>query len=48
MHSRDIVLARAHTERAAALLTAATPSVEMWWRARDTATATMAPPAASR
>jgi primosomal protein N' (replication factor Y) len=43
MHSRDIVLARAATEGAAALLTAATPSVEMWWRARDTATATMAP-----
>jgi len=42
MHSRDIVLARAATEHAPALLTAATPSVEMWWRARDTATATMA------
>jgi primosomal protein N' (replication factor Y) (superfamily II helicase) len=46
MHSRDIVLARAATEHAAALLTAATPSVEMWWRARDTATAAMAPPVA--
>jgi primosomal protein N' (replication factor Y) len=43
MHSRDIVLARADTEGAVALLTAATPSAEMWWRARDTATATMAP-----
>jgi primosomal protein N' (replication factor Y) (superfamily II helicase) len=43
MHSRDIVLARADTERVGALLTAATPSVEMWWRARDTATAMMAP-----
>jgi primosomal protein N' (replication factor Y) len=43
MHSRDIVLARADGEPAPALLTAATPSVEMWWRARDTATAVMAP-----
>ncbi len=43
LHSRDIVLARAAAEHVAALLTAATPSVEMWWRARDTATAVMAP-----
>jgi primosomal protein N' (replication factor Y) len=33
LHSRDVVLERATRERLRALLTSATPSVEMWWRA---------------
>jgi primosomal protein N' (replication factor Y) len=33
LHSRDVVLERAARERLRALLTSATPSVEMWWRA---------------
>jgi primosomal protein N' (replication factor Y) (superfamily II helicase) len=33
LHSRDIVLERATRERLRAILTSATPSVEMWWRA---------------
>jgi primosomal protein N' (replication factor Y) len=45
IHSRDVVLERAARERRPALLTAATPSVELWWRATDRAGATLAPPA---
>jgi primosomal protein N' (replication factor Y) len=33
IHSRDVALHRAECERLGALFTAATPSVEMWWRA---------------
>lgn len=33
IHSRDVVLERAERERCALLLSSATPSVEMWWRA---------------
>jgi primosomal protein N' (replication factor Y) (superfamily II helicase) len=33
LHSRDIVLERAAREGLRAILTSATPSVEMWWRA---------------
>lgn len=33
LHSRDIVLERAARERVRVVLTSATPSVEMWWRA---------------
>jgi primosomal protein N' (replication factor Y) (superfamily II helicase) len=33
LHSRDVVLERAAREPLCALLTSATPSVEMWWRA---------------
>jgi primosomal protein N' (replication factor Y) len=33
MHARDVALARAARHRLRALLTTATPSVEMWWRA---------------
>lgn len=33
LHSRDIVLERATRERRRVILTSATPSVEMWWRA---------------
>ena len=44
IHSRDVVLERAQRERRPALLTAATPSVETWWRATDRGAITMAPP----
>jgi primosomal protein N' (replication factor Y) len=33
MHARDVVLERARREGLRALLTSATPSVEMWWQA---------------
>lgn len=33
IHSREVVLERAERERCALLLSSATPSVEMWWRA---------------
>jgi primosomal protein N' (replication factor Y) len=33
LHSRDIVLERGTRERLRVILTSATPSVEMWWRA---------------
>ena len=33
LHSRDIVLERAKRERLRVVLTSATPSVELWWRA---------------
>ena len=33
IHTRDVVLERARREPVAALLTSATPSVEMWWQA---------------
>jgi primosomal protein N' len=46
IHSREVVLERARRERRPALLTAATPSVETWWRATDRGGAAMAPPAA--
>ena len=45
LHSREVVLERARRERLSVLLTSATPSVELWWRATDRAGATMAPPA---
>jgi primosomal protein N' (replication factor Y) len=45
IHSREVVLERARRERRRALLTAATPSVEVWWRATDHGGATVAPPA---
>ncbi|HET7341486.1 MAG TPA: primosomal protein N', partial [Methylomirabilota bacterium] len=45
IHSRDVVLERAARERRRALLTAATPSVELWWRATDRAGVSMTPPA---
>ncbi len=43
IHSREVVLERAARESLSALLTAATPSVEMWWRAESGA-ATLATP----
>jgi primosomal protein N' len=46
IHSRDVVLERAARERRPAFLTAATPSVELWWRATERGGVTMAPPAA--
>jgi primosomal protein N' (replication factor Y) len=45
LHSREVVLERARRERLRVLLTSATPSVELWWRATDRAGAAMAPPA---
>ncbi|HEY2995220.1 MAG TPA: primosomal protein N' [Methylomirabilota bacterium] len=45
IHSRDVVLERAQRERRRALLTAATPSVELWWRATDRGGIGMTPPA---
>ena len=45
IHSREVVLERAQRERRRALLTAATPSVETWWRATDRGGIAMAPPA---
>ena len=35
LHSRDIVLERASREQLSVMLTSATPSVEMWWRAES-------------
>ena len=43
MHSRDVALERAAREPVALLLTAATPSVETWWRAKA-GLVDMAPP----
>jgi primosomal protein N' (replication factor Y) len=45
LHSREIVLERGRRERLAVLLTTATPSVELWWRATDRGGIAMAPPA---
>jgi primosomal protein N' (replication factor Y) len=45
LHSREVVLERGRRERLAVLLTTATPSVELWWRATDRAGIVMAPPA---
>ena len=45
IHSREVLLERAQRERRPALLTAATPSVETWWRATDRGAIVMAPPA---
>ena len=45
LHSREVVVERGRRERLSVLLTSATPSVELWWRATDRAGATMAPPA---
>lgn len=42
MHARDVTLERAAREGLRALFTAATPSVEMWWRA-DSGRARMVP-----
>jgi len=44
LHSREIVLERAQREPATALLTAATPSVETWWRATDRHAIALVPP----
>ncbi|MEK7715007.1 MAG: primosomal protein N', partial [candidate division NC10 bacterium] len=41
IHSREVVLERAERERCALLLSSATPSAEMWWRA-DSGRAEMA------
>ena len=46
VHSRDVVLHRAASERVGALFTAATPSVEMWWRAEGSQLALDAAPTA--
>jgi hypothetical protein len=43
-----VVLERAARERLAVALTAATPSVELWWRASDRRGLTVAPPAPGR
>jgi primosomal protein N' (replication factor Y) len=45
LHARDVVLERASRERLAVALTAATPSVELWWRATERRGLTVAPPA---
>jgi len=45
IHSREVALERAAREGLTLLLTSATPSVEMWWRAeRGSADAALAPP----
>jgi len=44
LHSREIVLERARRERLPLLLTAATPSVEVWWRATQGLGVAMATP----
>jgi primosomal protein N' (replication factor Y) (superfamily II helicase) len=44
LHSREIVLERARRERRPVLLTAATPSVEMWWRSTQAAAVAMTLP----
>jgi primosomal protein N' (replication factor Y) len=45
IHSREVILERARRERLPVLLTAATPSVELWWRASDGGGVAMTPPA---
>src|SRR5262245_50355418 len=45
LHARDVVLERAARERRPVALTAATPSVELWWRATERRGLTVAPPA---
>jgi len=45
IHAREVMLERARRERRPVLLTAATPSVELWWRATDRAGVAMTPPA---
>lgn len=45
LHAREVVLERARRERLSLVLTAATPSVELWWRATDHSGLAMAPPA---
>jgi primosomal protein N' (replication factor Y) len=44
IHAREVILERARRERRPVLLTAATPSVELWWRATDRGGVTMMPP----
>ncbi len=44
IHSREVILERARRERLPVLLTAATPSVELWWRATDRGGVAMTPP----
>jgi primosomal protein N' (replication factor Y) (superfamily II helicase) len=44
LHSREIVLQRGRQEHLSVLLTAATPSVELWWRATDRAEVAMSRP----
>jgi primosomal protein N' (replication factor Y) len=45
LHSREVVLERARRESLPVILTAATPSVELWWRASDRGGVRMAPAA---
>jgi primosomal protein N' (replication factor Y) (superfamily II helicase) len=45
LHARDVVLERGARERLAVVLTAATPSVELWWRATDRHGLSVTPPA---
>jgi primosomal protein N' (replication factor Y) (superfamily II helicase) len=44
IHAREVILERARRERRPVLLTAATPSVELWWRAADRGRVAMTPP----
>ena len=46
MHSRDVMLERGRREALRVLLTSATPSVEVWWRASTGAIAAHAPASA--
>jgi primosomal protein N' (replication factor Y) len=45
IHSREVILERARREQLRVLLTAATPSVELWWRATECRDVVMTPPA---
>jgi primosomal protein N' (replication factor Y) len=44
IHSREVLLERGRRELRPVLLTAATPSVELWWRATDRGDVAMTPP----
>jgi primosomal protein N' (replication factor Y) (superfamily II helicase) len=44
IHSREVLLERARREGLPVLMTAATPSVELWWRATDHGGVAMTPP----
>jgi primosomal protein N' (replication factor Y) len=43
IHAREVVLERGRREQVSTLLTSATPSVELWWRATDRGGVTLAP-----
>lgn len=45
IHAREVILERARREHLPVLLTAATPSVELWWRATERGGVAMTPPA---